>query len=262
MVIEKHISNFHATYDELTREVLLAMNSFVAERLQEWFAHLDGEPEAAASIGELQGGQNFSQWFAMQGRSPQPGAPKLEWPSENEKRLGMQLLMFRSMARGDINAGMLGKMYIPGSGRNINDNSRAFIDQVFRPMSRELIRYLRRIGEAKAEEAVPAADRVVSLDHNSKTYTDALDAADEVETALKEANDFTDSEEKEQRIAEVSAVRRLLIAIRVRVEPIIAILKPLAEQARTKLKDTIVGMAVSKFLALLGALISYIWSAL
>jgi len=37
----------------------------------------------------------------------------------------MQLLMFRSMARADINAGMLGKMYIPGSGRNINDNSRA-----------------------------------------------------------------------------------------------------------------------------------------
>jgi len=27
-VIEKHISNFHATYDELTREML---NSFVAE---------------------------------------------------------------------------------------------------------------------------------------------------------------------------------------------------------------------------------------
>jgi hypothetical protein len=262
MVIEKHISNFHATYDELTQEVLLAANSFVAERLQEWFAHLDGESEAAAAIEKLQAGQNFSQWFAMQGRRPQPGAPKLEWPSENEKRLGMQLLMFRSMARGDVNAGLLGKMYIPGSGQNINDNSRAFIEQVFRPMSRALIRYLRLIGEAKAEKVAPAADRVVSLDHNSKAFIDALAAADHVEKALSEANDFADSEEKEQRIAEVSAVRRLLKAIRVRVEPIIAILKPLAEQAKTKLKDTVVGMAVSKFLALLGALISYIWSVL
>lgn len=261
MVIDKHISNFHATYDELTRDVLLAMNSFMPERLQEWFAHLDGEPEAAAAIQKLQAGQHFSHWFAMQGRSPQPGAPRLQWPEGNDKRLGMQLLLFRSMARGDINAGMLGKMYVPGSGKNINDNSRSFIDQVFRPMTRELIWYLRRVGEAKAEEPVPAADRVVPLDHNSKRYSDTIGAADEVEKAIREANDFPDPEEKEQRIAEVSAVRRLLQAARVRVEAVVVLLKPLAEQAKTKLRDTIVGMAINKFLALLGALIQYIWTA-
>jgi hypothetical protein len=37
MVIEKYNSNFHATYDELTRDVLLANNAFAGERLQEWF---------------------------------------------------------------------------------------------------------------------------------------------------------------------------------------------------------------------------------
>jgi hypothetical protein len=67
VVIEKHVSNFHATYDELTQEVLRAMNAFVSERLQEWFAHLDGEPEAAAAVQKLESGQDFSRWFAMAG---------------------------------------------------------------------------------------------------------------------------------------------------------------------------------------------------
>jgi hypothetical protein len=56
MVIEKYNSNFHATYDELTREVQLAMAALVPERLQEWFAHLDGDPEAAREVARLQSG--------------------------------------------------------------------------------------------------------------------------------------------------------------------------------------------------------------
>jgi hypothetical protein len=259
MVIEKHISNFHATYDELTREVLLAMNSFVPERLQEWFSHLDGEPEAAAAIQKLQAGQDFSHWFAMQGRSPQPGAPRLQWPEGNDKRLGMQLLLFRSMARGDINAGVLGKIYIPGSGRNINDNAKAFIDQVFRPMSRELIRYLRRVGEEKAEEPVPAADRVVSLDHNSPKYKAAADALETLENALTEANDYPDAEDKEQKIAEVSATRRLLQAARVRVTAVGALVGTSLLYLATTFFNTGVGQAAKfaweQIVALLGPML-------
>jgi hypothetical protein len=172
----------------------------------------------------------------------------------------MQLLFFRSIARGDINIGALGKMYVPGSGRNINDSTRAFIDQVFRPMAQELIRHLRRVGEARAEEPVPAADRVVSLNHNSKEYTETIEAAEEVEKTIREANDFSDPEEKEQRIAEVSAVRRLLQAVRVRIEAIVVLLRPLAEQAKTKLKDNLVGTAVTTFLGLLGTLLHYVWA--
>src|ERR1700722_4757550 len=124
MVIEKYNSNFHATYNELTQEVQLAMAALVPERLQEWFAHLDGDPEAAREVARLQSGKDFSKWFAMQGRRPHPGSPKFDWPTNNEDRLGMQLLLFRSMGRGDTTAPHLGKMYLPGSGQNINDNSR------------------------------------------------------------------------------------------------------------------------------------------
>jgi hypothetical protein len=136
-------------------------------------------------------------------------------------------------------------MYIPGSGQNINDNAKAFIDQVFRPMARELIRYLRRVGEENAEEPVPAADRVVSLDHNSPKYEEAENALVALERALTETNDYADVEEKEQRVAEVSAARRLLKAIRVRIEPLVALLKPLVAQYGTKLKDNLVGIAVT-----------------
>lgn len=259
MTIEKHFSNFHATYDELTREVLLAMNSFVSERLQEWFGHLDGEPDAAAEIQKLQAGQDFSHWFAMQGRSPQPGAPKFQWPPENDKRLGMQLLLFRSMARGDINAGMLGKMYIPGSGTNINDNAKAFTDQVFRPMSRELILYLRRVGDEKTAEPVPAADRVVPLDHNSASYKEAIEAVEHLETVLTEANDIPDVEVREQRLVEVKAVRGLLSVLLVRVEAVAVLLKPLVIQFGAKLKDSLMAIAVGAVIAALSALLAHIF---
>lgn len=56
--------------------------------------------------------------------------------------------------------------------------------------------------------------------------------------------------------------RRLLHAARVRVEPVLSLLKPLAEQVKAKLRDTLIGMAITKFLTLLGALIGYIWALL
>ena len=92
----------------------------------------------------------------MQGCGHKPGALKFDWPADNDKRLGMQLLLFRSIARGDTNVGALGKMYVPGSGQNINDSSRAFIDRIFRPMGRELIRHLRRAGLSAEGEAKDA----------------------------------------------------------------------------------------------------------
>jgi hypothetical protein len=370
---------------------------------------------------ELESSQIFSSWFAMQGRSPQPGAPKFDWPKGNDQRLGMQLLLFRSMARGDINAGALGKMYLPGSGRNINDNSKAFIDQYFRPMSNELIRYLRRVGESKAKNevsaadargsskqtvevsgdfanfravyddltdevmrshvqflpdhlahwfrtldttsgvaskiqelqagvdfdswkaeletsmrterslpwpkepekrlamqlmlfrsaaesgngdsiagygwhfipsgdnnfnnsarrfidqvfrpmaaelrrylekeaaTVPASDRVVTLDHNSPKYRAATDALETLEDAITETNDYPDAEDKEQKISEISAARRLLQAVRVRVAAIGTLLATGLLYLATTFVNTGIGQAAKfaweQIVALLGPLI-------
>jgi hypothetical protein len=80
MVIEKYNNNFYAAYHQLTREVLLAMYALAPERLQEWFAHLDGQPEAKAAIARIQDGQDFLGWFKTQENEQQPGIPRLRWP--------------------------------------------------------------------------------------------------------------------------------------------------------------------------------------
>ena len=154
----------------------------------------------------------------------------------------MQLLLFRSMARGDINAAVLGKMYLPGSGQNINDTARAFINQYFRPMTKELIRHFRRVGEQGQRTAVPAADRVVRLDHNAAPYRDVVEALENLEKALQQANDYPDAEDKDQKIAEVSATRRLLQSIKVRVAAVIALIVPTV----TYLATHFMGTAIDK----------------
>jgi len=69
----------------------------------------------------------------------------------------------------------------------------------------------------------PASDRVVRLDHNSPNYIGAKEALETLERLLQETNDYPDPEDKEQKIAEISAARRLLQAVRVRVKAILAV---------------------------------------
>jgi hypothetical protein len=214
------------------------------------FGHLDGEPEAAAALAEIEPPQrDFSQWYALQGRRPSPGSPKLQWPETNEARLGMQLQLFRSIARGDTNAGVLGKVYVPGSGVNTNDNAHAFIDQVFRPMSREVIRYLRRVGQQKQQQivapdsvSVPASDRIVNLDHNSDPYRQTMEALEAFKKALEDTNLFADTEDKEQRIAEVSAAQELLKPNRVNATAVLAIITTVVTYISLQFADTVLDM--------------------
>jgi hypothetical protein len=129
------------------------------------------------------------------------------WPKEPEKRLATQLLLFRSAAeggKGDVIAGY-GRRFTPSQEPSINNSAHRFIDQVFRPMAAELRRHLER-----ELAAVPAADRVVSLNHNSPKYKAAADALEALEDTLTGTNGYPDAEDKEQKIPEVSAARRLL----------------------------------------------------
>jgi hypothetical protein len=169
----------------------------------------------------------------------------------------MQLLLFRAVAQGKENIGLLGHIFISGAGRNINTDARAFVDQVFMPMTRELVRYLRQPAQAAEPKEAPASDRVVKLDHNSAAYREAIEALDQLEHALRTANDYpNDDEDREQRIAEVSAARRLMQAIRVRVEALVMLLRPTVIQLVTKIKDNLITIAatavVSGLIALLG----------
>jgi hypothetical protein len=180
---------------------------------------LDTTSEIIPIVRELEAGVDFDSWQKEVEVSRRLNRD-LVWPKQPEKRLGMQLRLFRSAAEsgnGDIIAGY-GYYFIPSQDRSINNSARRFIDQVFRPMVSDLRRYLER-----QAAKVPASDRVVTLDHNSPDYQNMMSALESLEEVLRSTNDYPDAEEKERVVAEISAGRRLLRAMKARAGAIAAI---------------------------------------
>ncbi|MEO6839202.1 MAG: hypothetical protein ABI192_00400 [Bradyrhizobium sp.] len=254
-------SNFRAVYDELTDEVNRARYQFLPDHLRNWFEHIDDTPGVAEIVERLQAGQDFDSWYkqAESTRGSFVGSGALQWPEGKEKNLGMKLLMFRACAEKKLEAAMIGHSFIY-VGNNINDNAHAVIEQLFMPMASELRRYLEReVAKLLATPSVPASDRVVSLDHNKPEYQEAVESLDRLVKTIRESNDYPSIEEKEQRIAEVSAARRLIDAVRVRVEPLVSLLRPVVIQFANELKDNLVTIAVSATIAALTALFGHIF---
>jgi len=121
-------------------------------------------------------------------------------------------------------------------------------------MARELRRYLER-----ELREIPAAGRVVRLDHNSTQYSEAMAALETLENVLCGANDYPDADERERIVAEISATRRIFQAVMVRVEVVVSLLvKPLTYLAKTFVGAAI-GQAASKVVEAITALISGIF---
>ena len=181
--------------------------------------------DAAIVVEQLQRGLDFLAWFSdiAKGGVTTAGTGVLNWPDGTEKRLGMKLLLFRAIAKGDVDAAELQIILPAQPGTNINANSQAFVQQVFMPMARVFLRAEDRY-KASATVPLPAADDCVRLDHNSQPYRELVEALGNLERVLTEANDYPDAEDKEQRIAEVSAARRLLASAKVRVAAVAGLL--------------------------------------
>ncbi|MDD9842039.1 MAG: hypothetical protein OXU76_05205, partial [Alphaproteobacteria bacterium] len=76
-----------------------------------------------------------------------------------------------------------------------------------------------------AEITAPAADRIVTLDHNSERYKEVMDKLDELIKEVKKdlSNDF---EEKERVLGELQAGKTLLKSLKVDRNKIMAVLIP------------------------------------
>jgi hypothetical protein len=212
MEVGGDFANFRAVYDELTDEVMRSHVQFLADHLANWFQTLDTTSDVAPIVQKLQRRVEFEPWMNEVEASVRLNR-SLTWPKEPEDRLAMQLLLFRSVAEarnGELIAGY-GWRFIPSHDNNINNSARRFIDQVFRPMAAELRRYLER-----NVASVPAADRIVTLNHNSPDYQHMMSALETLEEVLRSTNDYPDAEEKERVVAEISAGRRLLQAVKAR----------------------------------------------
>lgn len=80
----------------------------------------------------------------------------------------------------------------------------------------------------KVAFSAPAADRVVPLNHNSAEYQNATEALDELIELVRSDNEYGSRapEEKEQLVASLTAGRRLLNGVTVRLSAAYAILLP------------------------------------
>ena len=110
---------------------------------------------------------------------------------------------------------------------NFDVHVRDIIDQLFDPFASDLRRFLaRRLvrPQAVGELGIPASDRVVSVQHNSADYRELVTALQDLEKAIRETNKFPESDDRDQRLAEIEAGRTLLGASRVRVAAIFTLL--------------------------------------
>jgi len=244
-------ANFRAVYDELTDEVNRAKYQFLPDHIANWFRTLDTTPRVAAIIKRLESGVDYREWRHKLTRGV--GQTRIEWPTDPEQALGIKLTLFRNFTvGGPDDIGTFGFSFLR-VGRNINDNAHAVVEQIFMPMARELRRYLER-----ELSEVPAADRVVKLDHNSAPYQELLDRLAQLEEALRASNEYQNVVEKEQRIAEVSASHRLLQATQVRVQALATLLGPVVTQFTTKVKDNLITAAALAVSAAIIALLGHI----
>lgn len=244
-------ADFRIIFDEVTDEVNRARSQFLADHLENWFATIQQTTEVKGLVQHLMNASGYWRWKLDLESTPIntsftprniPQKKILKWPRGPENRLGVQLSLFNDIANERIQANEFGTKWLSTEG-DAKDGGRELVEQVFLPMARELRRYLQRMLANKV--LIPASDRVVSLNHNSPEFVSMMEALDNLEIALSTSNDYPDAEDKDQRIAETSAIGRLLEATRVRIAAVAIILRPLVTHLVGKFLDTGIGKAAN-----------------
>jgi hypothetical protein len=161
--------------------------------------------------------------------------------------------------RGEINAALFSKVFISPSERNLDAGVAQLSQQLFIPTATALRRRLEKPESTVPNSdmiplLVPGSDRTVPLNHNSADYAAAVRALEKVEQAVQQANEYQDLDDKEQRIAELNAGRRLLQATRARIDALVALIYRGLSYLAKKFADVTIGEAAKAALALLGKL--------
>jgi hypothetical protein len=252
------ILNLLQEYDGLASAVANANHAFYQQRLGQWFSFIDETPNFARVVSTLESLNDFEGWYRdLEARQKNHGmgGALLNFPRDRNADLGMQITLFRRMADGKIQAAIFAHTFISPHEKSISANLRDLSLQLFVPMAQSLRRRLEQTSsDLPIPFLVPASDRTVNLDHNAPEYAEADAALEKVEQALKETNDYDDQADKEQRIAEISAGRRLLQASKASVEALFAVIRRPLSYVAKKFVDNWIGAAATAALALIGRL--------
>jgi hypothetical protein len=219
----------------------------------------------------------------------------LYWPEEKELNLGAKLTLISMLVSREINAFDFANTFFPNHGGIINGSVSFLGKWVADDLSPKLMSHMKglrsddlfsisnivstdrepiqedidpTLTQYNPEESdyhlgkvdnknIPAADRVVSVNHNSPAYDELDTALDDLQAALEKTN-LGDSRTRVRATAEVSSGRRLLQATAVRLQALAQVLlKGLKWIAVAFLGSAIEGLAtraLEKLLELIPAL--------
>lgn len=249
---------FISRYSELKHDVENSSYATFTDNLRRWFQFFESVPALRRALESLVAETDFDGWYQSQvaSKGSWVGSGRLKWPEDGKKRLGLQIGLFKSFASEEIAVHQFALTFT-ASHNKFDEMTSTLADQYFRPFSSDLLQYLKAVDLEPI--VVPAADRIVTLDHNSATYKDVIKSLEKLKTIIEQANNYSDEEDKEQRIGEIKAGRELLKTKRTRLKSLAAVLGTVLIYLVTKFGDSIIGEVATKIIDLLTELIGTGW---
>lgn len=219
------IDRFFSQFDTLTNRVTESRGQDFARNLRSWFVCIDSAPVPLGF--EISRLTTIQTWEDVQRDVMQPprgmvGSGRLNWPDDDDLRLSGQMVLFRRLASVELDPMDFAFNYFYTGDNNITRTIQNMADMLFRPLSEDLRLRFEAIAAARevvGDSGIPAADRIVALDHNSKGYLDVVEKIAALEEALR-ANNQIAPEEKGRIQAEVASGKVLLAAPRTRLTAI------------------------------------------
>lgn len=252
---------FAADYADLANDVINAGYETYETKLTDWLDFIEREPISKDRIANLQQGFDFDAWYeaAKATVGSMVGSGRLDWAKDRTERLGQQLALFKHFTANDFSWSDFTSNFL-WAGSRYNDSIRKLNSELFEPFARDLLKDIQRSGTAhQASPEIPAADRIVTLDHNARPYVQAVNGLDQVMDDLQRSNEIgaDDPSTRERIVAELDAGRRLLKASQVRAQAVWAVVYPALRWLADNTASTTLGVAVTAVIVLLAKLLGF-----
>lgn len=248
---------FEEEYDDLVHSISSSGCQTYEIRLNDWFSFLDSSPISSSRIKKLEASFDFHEWYSKGKESVggMVGSGELQWATDRTHRLAQLLDLFRhfSVEEGAF-IDFSTKFFFAGT--RYDDMVLKINVELFEPFSRDLLRDIRRhIDDDVLDDANYRPGQIAILDHSRKEYDKVIESLRRIEVEVKKSNEIGSDipEEKERLLAEISAGRRLLEAVHVRIDAVKSVLVAALQWLAEHYANAIVGVLAA---ATLGAIAS------
>lgn len=198
-------------YDDATEDLLNTNGSYFEHNLRKWLHSLESKMEIAELFARHENRTDFDRWYAQaeeKAATSGMGTTLIDWPLDRMERIGLQLRIFRKFCTGEVVPLDFIHTFVSDSS-DFDVMYANFSSYIFKPFAREVRRIIVRYA-ADHESAIPASDRVVSLNDNQEDFETLNSSLQELEDAIRGNNEYADKGDQGQRVAEISAFRRVV----------------------------------------------------